>query len=369
MADSSPTPSTIARLVDAGALPPWRRHVRTVFGGGIALAVGGAVLVAGMWLSVVALVRAERAEAIDSEMGKNANLALALEVQTNQRIRSIDQFLLLMRHQYEQAPPRVPFRELMAPAIADAKGIALIAAIDERGDVVETLTDIAATNASAGPMFRFHQQNETRDLAVGPPVRGQVSGKSVITLTRRVNKPDGAFGGIVTISVEPSYLTVLFEKTELGPDDVVSQVLENGITLARRRGATSSFGENIASSQLMREYGRQPIGNFVGPGGVDGHVRVFSYRRLADYPGDRDRRDIAGDCPGAAVTARARLLPGDHARQPGHRRRVCRRRRAAGPPAARQPPPARAGLAPRRSAGRHRRQRPRPPHHVLEPQR
>ena len=141
MADSSPTPSTIARLVDAGALPPGRRHVRTVFGGGIALAVGGAVLVAGMWLSVVALVRAERAEAIDSEMGKNANLALALEVQTNQRIRSIDQFLLLMRHQYEQAPPRVPFRELVAPAIADAKGIALIAAIDERGDVVETLTE------------------------------------------------------------------------------------------------------------------------------------------------------------------------------------------------------------------------------------
>ena len=268
----------------AGRSGAARLRPAAISAGGLALAAFGAVLIAGIWLDVVARVRTERAEAIATETIKNTNLALALEVQTNQRIRSLDQFLLLMRHQYEGPQPRVPFSALVAPAFPDTTGITLMAALNEHGNVVEALTDYAPTNATDRPMFQFHRRNDSRDLHVGPPVYGRISGKWVITLTRRVNKPDGTFGGLVLISVEPSYLMALFEKTALGPQDVVSQVLENGVTLARRLGNATSFGEDIGGSQLMREYARQPIGSYVGPGGVDGHVRVFSYRKLADYP-------------------------------------------------------------------------------------
>ncbi len=278
------TPMTSHDGPSAGQPLAARRRPQAVSGGAVALAIFGAVLIAGIWLDIAVRVRTERAEAIATETSKNNNLALALEVQTNQRIRSIDQFLVLMRHQYETPPPRVPFAVLVAPALASEAGITLIAALDERGDVIEAYTDYAPTNATDRPMFQFHRQNRSRDLLVSPPVLGRISGKWVITLTRRVNKSDGSFGGLVVISVEPSYLMALFEKTALGPQDVVSQVLETGVTLARRRGDTTSFGEDIAGSQLMQEYARQPIGSYVGPGGVDGHVRVFSYRKLADYP-------------------------------------------------------------------------------------
>ncbi len=261
-----------------------RRRPPSVSGGAAALAIFGAVLIAGVWLDIAARVRSERAEAIAVETIKNTNLALALEVQTNQRIRSIDQFLLLMCHQYEQPPPRVPLSALVAPAFPDSTGITLIAALNEHGDVVEALTDYAPANATDRPMFQFHLGNDSRDLHIAAPVFGGISGKWVITLTRRVNKPDGAFGGLVVFSVEPSYLTVLFDKTTLGSQDVVSQVLDTGITLARRHGDSTSFGEDISDSQLMREFARQPVGTYIGPGGVDGHVRVFSYRKLADYP-------------------------------------------------------------------------------------
>ncbi len=261
-----------------------RRRTRIVPGGAIALAVFGALLIAGIWLTVVERVRTERKETLDSETSKNANLVLALEVQTNQRIRNIDHFLLLMRHQYEHAPPRVPLSELVAPGLIDTTGIALIAAIDDRGDPLDDLIIPAMSNAADRPAFLGHQQNDSRELMLGAPGLGRISGKRVITLTRRVDKPDGSFGGIVVISVEPSYFTSLFERTALGPMDVMSQVLENGITLARRRGDTTSFGENLAQAQLMTEYARNEVGNYIGPGGLDGHVRVFSYRKLADYP-------------------------------------------------------------------------------------
>jgi len=268
----------------SGRLPRTSRRAGAVSLGGLALAAFGALLIAGMWFAVLARVGAERQEALAGEMGKNANLALALEAQADQRIGNIDRFLLLMRRQYEQPPPRVPFSELVGPAFEGSAGVTLIAALDEHGDVAESLSEYTATNAADRPMFQFHEGNPSRELLVGAPVLGRISGKWVVTLTRRVDKPDGSFGGVVVISVEPSYLTTVYEKAALGPDDVVSQVLESGITLARRRGATISFGENIANSQLLREYARNPIGSYIGPGGMDGRVRVFSYRRLADYP-------------------------------------------------------------------------------------
>jgi PAS domain S-box-containing protein len=64
----------------------------------------------------------------------------------------------------------------------------------------------------------------------------------------------------------------------------MSLVLTNGITLARRRGDTISFGEDISRSQLLIEQKVQPIGNYVGPGGLDGNSRIFSYRTMRDYP-------------------------------------------------------------------------------------
>jgi PAS domain S-box-containing protein len=111
-----------------------------------------------------------------------------------------------------------------------------------------------------------------------------VSGRWAITLTRRLNKPDGAFAGIAAISIEPRYLTQLFETTTLGPFDVMSLVLTNGVSLARRRGDGISFGENISHAQLMTEQKVSPIGNYIGPGGLDGRTRIFSYRTMRDYP-------------------------------------------------------------------------------------
>jgi hypothetical protein len=66
---------------------------------GIATAVFGGLLIAGAWLYTVERVRSERAEAVTSEFSKNANLALALDLQTNQLLKGIDQLLLVIKTQ------------------------------------------------------------------------------------------------------------------------------------------------------------------------------------------------------------------------------------------------------------------------------
>ncbi|MBY0494706.1 MAG: PAS domain S-box protein [Cyanobacteria bacterium] len=252
--------------------------------GAKATAIFGLVLIAIFWIVTTQRSLAERAEAQSSEMSKNANLALALDVQTNQLLTGIDHFLLLIKDQHEGATERLPLKRLVAPAFASLSSITFIGVTNEHGDVIESMQDFAPTNVIDREFFKVHQQADSRRLLISEPVLGRVSGRWAITLTRRINKPDGSFGGIAAISIEPRYLTQLFENTQLGASDVMSLVLTNGITLARRNGEEITFGTDISKSQLMIEQRERPIGTYVGPGGIDGQMRIFAYRTMADYP-------------------------------------------------------------------------------------
>jgi two-component system cell cycle sensor histidine kinase/response regulator CckA len=252
--------------------------------GGTATAIFGLVLIAIFWIGTTQRSDTELSEAVSSEYSKNGNLALALDVQTNQLLTGIDNYLLLIKDQYEHSGARIPLRRLVAPAFGAEPSITFIGVTNERGDVIESLAAFAPTNIIDREFFQTHRQSDTHKLLISEPVLGRVSGRWAITLTRRLNNPDGSFAGIAAISIEPRYLTRLFETTSLGSLDVMSLVLTNGITLARRRGDTISFGEDIAQSQLLAEQKVRPIGNYVGPGGLDGNSRIFSYRTMRDYP-------------------------------------------------------------------------------------
>ncbi len=274
--------------------------------GGKATAIFGLILIVMFWLGTTQRGNAETAEARASELSKNANLALALDVQTKQLLSGIDQFLLLMKDQYEGAGPRIPLRRLMAPAFASQDSITFIGVTDAQGNVVESVREFAPTNIFDREFFQAHLQEDMHKLLISSPVLGRISGRWTITLTRRINRPDGGFGGIVAISVEPGYLTQLFESTKLGPSDVVSLVLTNGITLARRRGQEITFGTDISNSQLLVEQRLRPIGTYVGPGGVDGLMRMFAYRTMEDYPVIATVGTLQADAL-AAVNARWRV--------------------------------------------------------------
>ena len=252
--------------------------------GGTSTAIFGLVLITIFWLGTSQRSSNELSEAYSSEYSKNDNLALALDVQTNQLLSGIDNFLLLIKAEYEQPLPRIPVRRLVAPAFANRSSITFVGVTNERGDVVESLAEFAPTNIVDREFFQTHRHSDLGRLLISEPVLGRVSGRWAITLTRRVNKPDGQFGGIVAISIEPQYLTELFATTTLGPLDVMSLVLTNGITLARRRGEAISFGEDISQSQMIGQQKIRPSGNFAGPGGLDGQTRIFSYRTMRDYP-------------------------------------------------------------------------------------
>ena len=207
--------------------------------GGKAIAIFGLVLIAIFWGGTLQRSATERSETVAAEFSKNANLALALDVQTNQLLSGIDNFLLLIKDQHERPGPRMPLRRLVQPAFGDKSSITFIGVTNKQGDVVESLSEFAPTNIADRSFFRAHRESNTHELLISEPVLGRVSGRWAITLTRRLNTADGSFAGIAAISIEPRYLTQLFETTALGTADVMSLVLTSGVSLAAYRIAAS----------------------------------------------------------------------------------------------------------------------------------
>ena len=138
--------------------------------GGKAIATFGLILIAIFWLGATQRGYAELAEAQSSEFSKNANLALALDVQTNQLLTGVDHFLLLIKDQYEGETAPISLRRLVAPAFASLSSITFIGVTNQRGDVIESLQEFAPTNIIDREFFKTHQQADTKKLLIASPV-------------------------------------------------------------------------------------------------------------------------------------------------------------------------------------------------------
>ena len=260
-----------------------RRVAARIPAGAFVVAFFALSLIAGAWFLAFEITRNDLEEARVGEVRRNENLVLAHEEQVVRLFKETDQLLLLLKSQYEQRGTRINLESLVDEEIFDNKTFTYVGVIDDRGHVIASTQKSGPENLADRPYFREHQLSDSIALRIGEPILGRASGRWVIPLTRRFNKPDGSFGGVLIVAVDATHFTALFQKSDLGPDDVMALIRTDGIILARRRGATTSFGEDVSKSPLFDALARSPIGSYSAFGVIDHTEKFFSYRKLQDY--------------------------------------------------------------------------------------
>ncbi len=103
-------------------------------------------------------------------------------------------------------------------------------------------------------------------------------------MSRRMDKPDGSFAGIVVAMVDPKYFVDFYGRSDLGEHDVVSLIGRDGIALARHATGANSYGDDMRASTLFKELAERPRGTFTSVGRLDGIERLMSYRTMSRYP-------------------------------------------------------------------------------------
>lgn len=242
-------------------------------------------LVGLIWGAVLYKAAAEEELVIRSVNTENLNLARAFEEHTIRTIKSVDQAVLFLKFQYEKYGDKVNIAEYVREGMIISSIFNQLGVIDEHGMyILSNLPGHKVVDLSDREHFKVHIEKDTNQLFISKPVLGRASGKWSIQMTRRINKPDGSFGGVVVISVDPYYFSDFYSGVDLGHNGVVSLVGRDGIVRARRVGDNSEVGQNIKGSPLMTVWDQAVSGSYRSTSVADGVKRFYSYRALKEYP-------------------------------------------------------------------------------------
>ena len=140
-------------------------------------------------------------------------------------------------------------------------------------------------NNSDRDYFKYHRTHDDLGPYVGPPVRSKSTGHWIVTVSRRINMPDGSFGGVALATIDMNYFRQFYERFSIGEKGPIFIANGNGILLLRRPFDESMLGRDLSPFPLFHDYlSKGPVGTAVFRSRVDGVTRINSYRRISGYP-------------------------------------------------------------------------------------
>ncbi len=254
--------------------------------GGSTIAITGfcVILAAVVWLATLQRIAFERTEAVRNATAEISKLAIAYEEHSLRTLRGVDQALSLIKDEYERRGSYVDIPRLISAGRFDPALFTYIGIVNNHGVLVQGSADAARVELSDRKYFLAHLESDTGKIFIGEPALGRVTGKWAIQISRRLNRADGSFDGVVYMAVDPSYFANFYRRIDLGPDGLVSLVGLDGIARVRQIGDKTLFGQDMRDSTLFRSIAKTSAATFITKGRFDGVARLYSYRVLEDYP-------------------------------------------------------------------------------------
>jgi diguanylate cyclase (GGDEF)-like protein len=241
------------------------------------------VLVLGiLWVTILLRLQVEKASVMRDTRVAARTLADALETHTLKTVHDVDEIALLVKYGYERTPQTFDLAAYRAYGLitADTALQVTIAGADGRV-IASTLPFSGTVDLKDREHFRVHLSPANIGLFISQPVIGRISRQWSVQATRRIERPDGGFGGVVIVSEDPAYLTDgFYNNAALGERGMIAVLSGRGFILSRRAGnSPSRSGEALPSSYVP--LGKTVLADFSDP--IDHVERVVASRHLEKY--------------------------------------------------------------------------------------
>lgn len=130
----------------------------------------------------------------------------------------------------------------------------------------------------------YHRAYPEEAAHVGVPMQ-DASGAWLIPLSRRFERPDGSFGGIVVAGVSIEYFQHFYDTFKIGEHGAILLATVDGTLLVRRPFAVNNIGRDLHTSSFFRNFlSRNRSGDVEITSLTDGVTRFNSYRHVEGYP-------------------------------------------------------------------------------------
>ena len=242
------------------------------------------VLLFSLWAGIAVYMNYEKNAALINAERQANNYARLLEEQTFRTVRVLDQTTIFVKSERERLGKQFDLPGYAARGVFIDRFFNLISIAGADGMIVSTDRKLPPSNVSDREHFKVHAEKDSGELFISRPVLGRSSGKWSVQFTRRLNNPDGSFGGIVVASLDPAYFADFYRSLDTGKDSVAVLVGTDGIVRARRSNENDTVGQDISNSELFKHLKNGDSGTYAWRSLVDGTQRLYSFRKLKDYP-------------------------------------------------------------------------------------
>jgi signal transduction histidine kinase len=251
------------------------------------------LVVVGAFIGFMALDLVQmRATAIRNSERNTASFALVLAENLGQTASAVDQVLQAFVPKLNGDKDRSfaamdRLRGQLMESISSIPEAQIFAAFNAKGMRFLNLTDWPESHSSSGAQkdyFIAHRDNPGLGLFISKVFRSG-SGYTVISLTRRLENPDGSFAGTLAISIAPKYLQRVYDQAGFNRNGSISLYRADGTLLVRHPESARQINRSFEDSSLFSAGLREaPVGTMETASPIDGVRRITSYRRVDGAP-------------------------------------------------------------------------------------
>ena len=250
----------------------------------VLLPVFGVLILALFWTVIYFRLVDERAVAREEATSHAEALSRQYADQSARVLRQIDQTTRFIKFAFEQQPRDFNLsRFVQRKGILPTEQILRITISDAHGDGTAGVHTADMTNVADRAYFKAHVLAETDPLFISQPLLEPYSTDWSIVVSRRLNRPDGGFAGIVAIALRQDMLTD-FAPSGIGPNAFVGLVGSDGVLRAGRLGATRFKGEERRFTAWTEPMLTRRAIRFITDSAVDPVNRIVSVVELEQFP-------------------------------------------------------------------------------------
>jgi diguanylate cyclase (GGDEF)-like protein len=171
---------------------------------------------------------------------------------------------------------------------ATARGLGALVALDQNGSIfLDSLSETPRQgNFVDREYFIVHRDSVTNiGLYLSRPFKARLQGDIwSISVSRRISRPDGGFGGIVSGTLKLDYFQQLFNKVALGTGGTITLFRDDGTLLVRNVADDDQIGSDWHRAPVFALLSSQTHGSFISDQSMDGVRRLYAFGRVGQLP-------------------------------------------------------------------------------------
>ncbi|MGO4328565.1 diguanylate cyclase [Cupriavidus sp. 2TAF22] len=232
-----------------------------------------------------------RSDALVGAGEASSNVALTLERSISRNLHiyelALGGVMETMQDPVVMAMPAQLRQRVIFDRSMNAEDMGSLLATDAQGNLVldSTSWPPRRNNVSDRDYFQVHAEAAYSGVFLSRPFQPRLTTENKsIALSRRLETRDGTFSGIVVGTLRLDYFRKLFDGVNLGAGGTLTLLRTDGTVIMRRPYGEDDIGRNISDSASFGPLLQGTDGNFIGVAAVDSVRRLYSYRRVPDYP-------------------------------------------------------------------------------------